>query len=302
MGADSKRGGIGYNSVMNSIWTPESWRVSGSWLNFQDLRLFVTDQGRGRPLLLLHGFPTSSYDYTRVVPLLAEHFRLVLFDYPGFGFSGKPRSHRYSLLECADAVQMVAEIFHLDPLLILAHDISDSVVLELLRRGTPAIAGLIMMNGSVWSIPFTDLKLLLMQRVMLHPLLGLLISRLHLFRRPIFANMMRQIFFAPLSDAEIDAFWSLLQFNNGIAIYHLLLGYMRERWQHQVTWLNALQASQVPLTLVWGQDDPVATPAVAEIIMARRPDATSIRLARVGHYPHWEAPEYVAAAVLRAFT
>jgi len=57
-------------------------------------------------ILLLHGYPSSSFDYQQVVPHLAERAWLTL-DFLGFGLSDKPRPHRYSLLGQADIVQTV---------------------------------------------------------------------------------------------------------------------------------------------------------------------------------------------------
>jgi len=281
--------------------TPEEWRSLGKWISYKGCRLFVNACGAGMPVLALHGFPTSSYDFTRVIPMLAGSYRLILFDYPGFGFSDKPRRFNYSLLEYADAAQTVIEHFKLQHVCLFTHDIGDSIGLELLRRGNPAVEKLVIMNGSVLSIPFEDRKMLLMQKLMLHPLLGALSSRLRLFRKPVFAGPFNKIFGKSLPDEDIDAFWSLIQHNDGVGIYHYLIQYMRERWKYQFDWLDTLQTHRAPLTVIWGLADPVATPEVADEIIRRRPDARDIRLEGIGHYPHWEAPEQVAAAVREAF-
>jgi pimeloyl-ACP methyl ester carboxylesterase len=255
----------------------------------------------GEPVLVLHGFPTASYDFSRVTPLLANNYQLILFDYPGFGFSDKPRSETYSLFRYADAAQAISMHFGLNQTLVLAHDIGDSVALELLQRNHPIVKKLILLNGSVLSIPLEDCRMLILQKFLLHPIGGPLMSRLGLFGKPLFANMFRKIFFERLPNEDIEAFWSLIKYNNGAAIYHLLIRYMFERWQYQNMWLDALEAYPVPLTLIWGQSDPVAPPSVADYVTKRRPDATYIRLEKVGHYPHWEAPLDVATSIWEAF-
>lgn len=114
-------------------------------------------------------------------------------------------------------------------------------------------------------------------------------------------NFFRRIFARPLTEVEVEAFWSLTAYNDGAANYHRLLGYMPERWEHQLTWLAALETHPAPLTLIWGMADPVATPAVADVVIQRRPDASYLRLEDVGHYPHWEAPDIVSAALATAW-
>jgi pimeloyl-ACP methyl ester carboxylesterase len=280
---------------------PQEWLDGGKFIPFDGLRLFTQRQGHGHPVLCLHAFPTSSYDYARIAPLLTDRYELIFLDYPGFGFSEKPRQYAYSLFKYADAVEAVCKNFKLDSIWLLAHDIGDSVALELLRRETLAVEKLVLLNGSVFSIPFSDPWMALSQKVWLNQVSGSFVSQLRLFRKFLFANMFKRIFARPLSPDEIQAFWSLLCYNDGLGIYHHLMSYMPERWEHQHQWLNTLAKHSAPLSLIWGQADPVATPAVAEHVLARRPDAHYARLERVGHYPHWEAPALTAEAVVDAF-
>jgi len=77
--------------------------------------------------------------------------------------------------------------------------------------------------------------------------------------------------------------------------------YMPERWQHQFEWLDALKASRAEIHLIWGQADPIATPAVADFVRKIRQDIKYIKLSNIGHYPHWEEPNMVANFVQEIF-
>lgn len=281
--------------------TPDEWRATGKWIPYNGQHIFVTQHGSGLPVLVLHAFPTASYDFWKIVELLKEQYCFTLFDYPGFGFSDKAQTYHYSLFDYVDAAQAVCQHFGLKQVFLLAHDIGDSVALELLRRGEPIVENLVLLNGSVWSIPFSDWRLLVPQRLSLNRFVGPLMSRLRLFNRKALRNFFGRIFAQPLTESEIDAFWALITYNDGAANYHRLLGYMPERWQHQQTWLDTLARQSAPLTLIWGMADPVATPAVADIVVEKRPNARYIRLEGVGHYPHWEVPETVSATLASAF-
>ena len=77
----------------------ERWKNKGFYIYVNSsipLEVFVLQIGNAlaepeKTLLLLHGFPESSFSYHRVIDTLAEHFeRIVLFDFPGYGFSDKP--------------------------------------------------------------------------------------------------------------------------------------------------------------------------------------------------------------------
>ena len=81
------------------------WRRRGAFARVRDLDVFHVAEGRGPTLLVLHGFPTSAYDFSAALPGLAARHRVVLFDMPGFGLSSKPAVYSYSLVEQADIVQ-----------------------------------------------------------------------------------------------------------------------------------------------------------------------------------------------------
>src|SRR5439155_10886396 len=130
------------------------WRDGGTWLTTSAGKLFVRSApGDGPTVLLLHGYPSSSYDYRNVVPHLAGRAWLTL-DFLGFGLSDKPRPHRYSLLEQADIVQAVVASKAPGPVVVVAHDMGTSVTTELLARDLQGqlpfdLQRVVLSNGSV---------------------------------------------------------------------------------------------------------------------------------------------------------
>ena len=60
------------------------------YIDFEGMRMHYVDEGRGDPILLLHGEPTWSYLYRKMIPLLVSTFRVIAPDYLGFGRSDKP--------------------------------------------------------------------------------------------------------------------------------------------------------------------------------------------------------------------
>lgn len=276
----------------------EAWRRAGFYLPFQpNLQVFVSEYGSGPPLLALHAFPTSSIDYAHILPFLTQHARLVLIDFPGYGFSDKPRGFMYSLRAFADVVEYVLAKLNLQQINLLAHDIGASVALELLQRGTINVEKLILMNASILPSPFINWMIGFWRPLLLNPVIGPLTGDLRLLRRWIFAMMLRRLFARPLTRAEVDLFWKLLCYNDGVVIYYSLLRYMPERRWYGAGWIEALQKHSAPLSLIWGQRDPIAVPAIAEAVLQRRPDAHYFPFDDLGHYPHWEAPDRVASVI-----
>src|SRR5207302_10155880 len=106
-----------------------------------------------RATLLLHGFPTSSYDWHAVAGALEAHIPVVAFDFLGFGLSDKP-DQAYSLFEQADIAEAVASACGIERAVIVSHDMGDTVAAELLHRFQAGRLGFdvercILTNGSI---------------------------------------------------------------------------------------------------------------------------------------------------------
>ena len=117
--------------------------------------VFVRREGSGPSMTLLHGFPSSSHDWAKIAPALAERYALTMPDLLGFGASSKPREHRYSLLEQADLVEALWEHEGIESTVVVAHDYSVSVAQEFLTRraaGTLAVdlRALHFINGGIY--------------------------------------------------------------------------------------------------------------------------------------------------------
>src|SRR6516162_5179070 len=104
-------------------------------------KVFCKDVGNpaaapDRTLLLLHGFPESSFSFHKVVEGLAKLFdRVVLFDFPGYGLSDKPiANYTYSLFEQTDVALQVWKERGVTGGHVLSHDMGDSVHTELVAR------------------------------------------------------------------------------------------------------------------------------------------------------------------------
>merc|ERR1711971_1500893 len=89
-----------------------------------------------RPIVLIHGFPSASFDYHKTAQGLADATdrRVVVFDHLGFGFSDKPRGYPYSLFDHAErALELFAKL-GLRNASLVSHDMGDSVLTEIITR------------------------------------------------------------------------------------------------------------------------------------------------------------------------
>jgi pimeloyl-ACP methyl ester carboxylesterase len=279
------------------------WSDSGTWLTTQAGKVFVRSApGEAPTILLLHGYPSSSYDYRGVVQHLGGRAWLTL-DFLGFGLSDKPRPHRYSLLEQADIVQAVVAAEAPGPIVLVAHDMGTSVTTELLARDLEGdlpfdLQRVVLSNGSVI---LSRASLRPVQKLLRGPL-GPLAARLSSGGR--FAREFGRLFSTnhPLTKEEAEAQWALIANNDGNRIAHLLISYLDERERYADRWHGAVRDWPKPLSFLWALDDPVATTNVLDGLRELRPAADVVELPGVGHYPQVEVPEVFTRAALSLLT
>jgi pimeloyl-ACP methyl ester carboxylesterase len=279
------------------------WRDGGRWVSTNVGKLFVRSApGEGPTVVLLHGWPTCSYDFRRVLPRLAGCAWLAL-DLLGFGLADKPRPHRYSLLEQADLVEAILANTVTGPVVILAHDMGTSVTTELLARDlqgqlTFTLHAAVLSNGSV----ILDKASLRPAQKLLRSPLGPIISRLA--NRQTFTHQLARLFSPahPLSAEEAAAAWTLVSNNQGNRILHLLIYYLNERVRYASRWHGAVRDWPKPLGFLWGINDPVSTTNVLDGLRALRPAGPVVELPGLGHYPQIEDPSAYAAGALRLLT
>lgn len=277
--------------------TPEAWRAAGRIVERRGHRIFTRTEGDGSPLLLIHGFPTASWDWHAVWPALAARHRLLAVDLIGFGFSDKPRAFDYTIGAQADLVEAFLAGEGVTRYRILSHDYGDTVAQELLARlrdGTSAarIEAVCFLNGGLF--PETH-RPVLIQRLLASPL-GPLLARLTTFER--FAGNLRRICARPLGGDELAAMWRLATDGGGLAVMPKLIGYMQERKRFRERWVGALVNANVPLRLVDGVEDPISGAHLVARYRWLVPSADVVELPGVGHYPQIEAPDEVLAAAV----
>lgn len=271
----------------------DDWRGQAREMQFRGQRIRYWEEGVGEPLLLIHGFPTASWDWHRLWQPLAARYRVIACDMLGFGYSAKPRGHAYSLLEQADLQQaLLTELSIERPVHVLAHDYGDSVAQELLARhgeGRLQLASCVFLNGGLFPETHHPVRV---QKLLLGPF-GWLVGRL--FSRRSLEQGFSRIFGPDTQpDAEeLDAHWRLIRENNGPAVMHRLIRYMPERIQQRERWVGAMQRSDIPLRVIDGALDPVSGAHMVARYRELMPQPDTVLLGRIGHYPQCEAPEQV---------
>jgi len=275
--------------------TIEQWRRGGSMQTLEGRRIFVRREGRGSPLLTIHGYPTASWDWAKIWPDLTARHEVFALDMLGFGFSEKPEGHRYRIAEQADFHVALLEQSGVSTFDVLCHDYGVTVGQELLARHgegrLPGLRSIVFLNGGLF--PETH-RARLIQRVLASPV-GTLVARLASERT--FAKSMQSVFgpnTQPTSE-ELRGFYELASRDGGNVTLARLIAYIEERRQMRARWVGAFVDARVPLRLINGVHDPVSGAHMVARALELRPGTDVVRL-DVGHYPQVEDPDGVLAA------
>jgi pimeloyl-ACP methyl ester carboxylesterase len=202
-------------------------------------------------LVLLHGYPTSSFDFREMIEFLDDDYFIATLDFPGFGFSDKPQDgYSYMLEDDAKLVDyFVSEIVGLDELGLFTHDRGVSVSLAFLGNYLDAedrayeLTYHFLSNSGMF-LPLANL--LDSQKVMLHPVEG-----------PAAIDRMKARPRRTEGTEEQVAYADILAFNDGIGARLGVGKYLLERAANERRWLDNLTRSPIPVAYIWGLLDPV---------------------------------------------
>jgi pimeloyl-ACP methyl ester carboxylesterase len=123
-------------------------------LNLDGTRIFYREAGRpDAPVVVLpHGYPSSSYQFRNLMPALADRWRLVAPDFPGFGYSDTPdrADFEYTFDAHADFLQRFVRALELPRYAIWLHDYGSQFGLRLAMADPDRVAALIIQNGDIY--------------------------------------------------------------------------------------------------------------------------------------------------------
>ena len=252
-------------------------------------------------LVLIHGFPNSSFDYYKMIPYLADEYHIAALDFPGSGFSDKPLDgYNYMLAENAEIVDhFVREVVGFDDFALFTHDRGVSIGLAFL--------------GNYLDHPnpgYTVNYHFLSNSGMFLPLANLVPFQLSLLDADAGERMIQARSAQPRrteGEPESLAFSDIFAFNQGNISLLYVGRYLLERQVNETRWLENLPRSPVPVAYLWGLTDnvnPIRIPNyVWDTYLNDREGKSSFWiLPTAGHYPQRDNPEEVAKIVRMALT
>jgi len=252
-------------------------------------------------LLLVHGFPTSSFDFHRMIPYLQDDYYIAALDFPGSGFSDKPQDgFSYMLADNAKLLDyFVREIVEFDDFALYTHNRGVSIGLaflgDYLDNPNPGYrinyhflsnSGmfLTLANLSPFQLTFLDLE-----------------------DGPAQVARMKAQPRLTEGDPMNVAYADIMTFNDGQGALMYVGRYLLERQFNEYSWLDNLTRSPVPVAYLWGLLDTVNPVRTSNYVWAnylngREVESSYWIIPTGGHYPQRDEPEAVAKVVRMALT
>jgi pimeloyl-ACP methyl ester carboxylesterase len=294
----------------------DAWRDNGSYFSWKprsgdadEVKIFHLEIGDADapPIVLVHGFPTSSVDFVELADLLSDRFRVCAMDFPGFGFSDKPLGWGYSLQRDAEVLEhYIAEVLGLRTMTLYAHDRGSSVatIHTTTVDSKVQLDHLFLTNANLF-LPMSNLTQA--QRLMLDAESAALLLTQGTPKQ--LAEGMGQATYTPPrgpDDPEVQALTTIFSHGeHALEVLHETIQYLVERAQDEASWLEALAALDVPTTFIWGVYDTVSPPRVINYIwdnyMMKKPGRNSLYyVPDANHYLQNDQPGSLHEAILHA--
>ncbi len=223
-----------------------------------------TDHGQGEVIVLLHGVPTSSWMYRKVIPVLQHSKRVITIDFLGYGSSDKPRNQNniYKPRRQADYVSLILSTLGIQKYTLVFHDMGGLVAWQLLKRDIQSqehnIEKIFILNTIISKKGFNHPKWKkgFFAKQMANAYSMRLTSRKIL---DMTFNNMGLTNNKQLSEEECAGYVIPMREGSNLALYDFFTGFTPEFFSNLETHINLLKDYQGQAYILWGKQDKVLT-------------------------------------------
>jgi haloalkane dehalogenase len=275
----------------------DEYPFKSHYLEADGYRYHFLDEGEGDPVLMVHGNPTWSFYWRRLVLALSPRQRAIAVDHLGCGLSDKPLDYPYRLEDHVANLVGLVQTLDLQNITLVVHDWGGPIGLSAALQLQERIGRLVILNTGAFPPPSIPLRI----RCCRIPLLGnFMVRRLNLFARlALKMATHRKQLSKPARDGLLSPYDS---YANRIAIARFIEQIPSSpghpNWQLLCSLEKQLQGlSNIPTRIIWGMKDWCFTPHCLDRLMEIFPHADVTRLEDVGHYVMEENPDRVIQLV-----
>jgi pimeloyl-ACP methyl ester carboxylesterase len=267
-------------------------------------RIAYVQAGEGAPMILLHGFPTSSYLFHRMIPLLAEHFTVYALDLMGYGGSVVRPNIPIHLEAQARMVGQFADALDLKPFTLVGHDLGGGIA-QLIALHNPDWLRRMVLINSVVGDNFPILRISVLIWALKIPGMTNFLKQSSLLRwwsRSDFGIASGVVNKRVIDEDAIRHFFDDPFFHSPEGITRLLRAVHAQAENGKITRkiLPGLSEIHTPTLILWGADDPYFSLKWPVLLRETIPGAVKYsKIPNAGHFCPLEQPDLIVDYILR---
>ncbi len=268
---------------------PDSIERPGSMFYLRGIGMHVVERGSGPALVMIHGFGGSAYSFRYQLRDLADQFRVIAVDLPGFGYSDRPTDADLSFTAHAERLREFLDRMGIERAVVAGHSMGGTIAMRLAAAYPERVERLILASSSP-----PDQQYRLPLYPVIRPLLPIGLAALLGSERRL-RRMTERIVYDPatISDTVWREFWRPLRIRG----YSASLQKMGHDVRQDVPLAPAAVATRT--LLLWGEADESIPLSVAHRLHAEMPDARLEVVARAGHLLLEEQPDACNQSIRR---
>ena len=247
------------------------------------VRVHYQEKGTGTPLVLLHGFTSSTYSWKDVFEPLSKNFRVIAVDLKGFGFSGKPDGD-YSRRAQATLVAHLLDNLKIEKAWLCGNSMGGEIALNFALQNPGRVVGLILVDSAGVNVPGSGS---LAPRYLLLPVVGRLVTALALTSDKLVRQGLEKSFYdrTKVTEERVATYYRPLQTRGG------QLAAVRARKQaNEFPIEPELSRISIPTLIIWGAQDALIPIAAGHKISKLIKESKLVIFDSCGHLPQEEMP------------
>lgn len=260
------------------------------FIDVDGVRIHYQEKGTGTPLVLLHGFTSSTYSWKDVFEPLSKKFRVIAVDLKGFGFSGKPDGD-YSRRAQAIVVAHLLDSLKIEKAWLCGSSMGGHVALNLALQNPQRVNGLILIDSGGVDVPGSGS---LAPGYLLLPVVGRVLTALSLTSDKLVRQGLEKSFYdrSKVTDERVAYYYRPLKTRGG------QLAALRARTQADDFPVEQdLNKIDAPVLIIWGAQDALI-PLAAGIKMNKLIRNSEFHIFdSCGHLPQEEMPAQTTEAI-----
>ncbi len=271
---------------------------SGKYLNIEGINTFALDEGSGEAVICIHGVPTSSFLYRKIIQELAEKgMRGISIDLPGLGLSDRPENFDYTFSNFADFLKKVIDEMQIESYHLVVHDIGGPIGFALAAKNLEKIRSLTILNTMIDIANFQ--KPLVMRPFEIKLVGEAELKSINHLSWPIMFNLMGVGDSSNISKEEINAYVDLLKKEDGGKAFLKIMRNFEQTDQFQALCLQALKNVNYPIQAIWGKNDPALNIKKYGGDVLKYTDVKEIYPVRSKHLLQEEVPDEIAEKIVQ---